>query len=65
VPTSEHVYEQNFEFYLTGLIQSSKDSVIEVHRGECKACVVKLSTADDALCKRAELSDMPAKEKRR
>jgi hypothetical protein len=65
VATSEHVYEQDFELYLTGLIPNGKASVIEAHLGECESCVVKLSNADDSLSKRARPSSTQLKEERR
>ncbi len=63
--TSEHVYEQDFELYLTGRIPNGKASVIEAHLGECESCVVKLSNADDSLSKRAGSSSTQFKEARR
>jgi len=65
VSTGEHLHDQDFERYLSGLVPDIKAAVMEAHLGECKPCVTKLSNADGSLSKKERVSVRQTIEERR
>jgi hypothetical protein len=62
-----HVLQQDLEAYLTRLIPTEDDSVIEEHLSKCKSCVARLTHWDDFSSTLHEVPGFPDgyKEKRR
>jgi hypothetical protein len=52
MPTSEHVYEQDFDCYPLGFLENGKDLAQKIRLSELKRCVGNLSKSDDGLRER-------------